>query len=161
MATSRKSNALVEVTKNINKKGRLKGKNKKETKALIGMCPHHRLNKHGKVRPTIIPSKDNTRICTMCAARFDAKFYTNEDVENVLGEMDRLNQQAKFMATAINAGDKTVDFFATTGVILKQYKKLYKRLRNVAQKQGSIRNKQKNKGNGYSNSASYGSWQRK
>ena len=45
-----KSKALLQVTKSINKKGKLKGRNKKETKMLKGMCTHHKINKNGKVK---------------------------------------------------------------------------------------------------------------
>lgn len=157
MANNKRSKAVVEITKNINKKGHLKGKNKKETRVLVGMCVHHRINKHGKLKPTIFNNGDGYCICTVCGAKFKTQFYENKDLGDVLGDMKLLNNQSKYMATAINAGDQTIDYFARVGVMLEDYKKTYKKVRAVAQKQGNVRSRKKHTQSG---SSAYGSWGR-
>lgn len=155
-----KSKSVMKVTKSINKKGKLKGHNKKETKMLKGICPHHRINKHGKVKPTIFSNDGEYCICTMCGAKFPAKFFTNDEIKTLINDMEEMNNQNKFTSVATNSGDQMVDYFGQFGVMLKVYKKNAKKLRNVAEKEGKIRNKKKNK-NGGSGSSSYGSWGQK
>ena len=155
-----KSKSVMKVTKSINKKGKLKGHNKKETKMLKGICPHHRINKHGKVKPTIFSNDGEYCICTMCGAKFPAKFFTNDEIKTLVNDMEEMNNQNKFTSVATNSGDQMVDYFGQFGVMLKVYKKNAKKLRNVAEKQGNVRNKKKNK-NGGSGSSMYGSWGQK
>lgn len=157
MKSSTKSKAVMQVTKSLNKKGKLKGKNKKETKMLKGMCPHHKLNKHGKVKPTIFSNDGESLICELCGARFPGHFFSNSEIKEIVEDMEVLNNQNKFMAVAIGAGEGTVDFFAQMGVALKSYKKNSKKLRNVAEKQNKVKKKSKSA----SGSANYGSWGRR
>lgn len=144
------------VSENLTKKGVLKGKNKKETKALRGMCPHHRLNKKGKIRPTIYSADGKTFICTSCGETFPAKFFTNEEIKEIMKNMKSLNNQNKFMAVATNSGDKMVSYFCQIGVMLQSYAKHAKKIRNVAEKSGDIR-KKKHKRNETGSSA-LGTW---
>lgn len=152
-----KSKALLQVTKSINKKGKLKGRNKKETKMLKGMCTHHKLNKNGKVRPKIFSNDNESMICELCGARFPGDFYADSEIKQIVNDMDTLNQQNKYMAVAAGTGDATIDYFAQMGAQLKSYIKNSKKLRNVAQKQSKVK-KQKKKASG---SAAYGSWGRR
>ena len=145
---------VVKVTKSMNKKGRLKGTNKKETKTLKGMCPHHKINKNGKTKPTTFIT-DGYCICKMCGAKFPARFYNNDTLDEVIDGMKELNNQNKYASVAVNSGDKMVDFFCTFGVMLTTYKKNSKKIRAVAKKQGEL-NKKKNKSSG--GSSMYGSW---
>ena len=153
-----KSKSVMKVTKSINKKGKLKGHNKKETKMLKGICPHHRINKHGKVKPTIFSNDGEYCICTMCGAKFPAKFFTNDEIKTLVNDMEEMNNQNKFTSVATNSGDQMVDFFGQFGVMLQNYKKNTKKLRNVAEKQGNVRNK---KNRNAENSSMYGSWGQK
>lgn len=154
------SQIVVQTTKALTKKGKLKGKNKKETKVLRAMCPHHKINKHGKLKPTIWITKGDDgiaySICTLCNKKFPAHFFSDDEIADIVENMELLNNQNKFSAVATNAGDDTVKFFAQEGVILSKYKKLSKKTRNLAKKQSSIykkRKKDKNQG-----SFKYGSW---
>ena len=53
----------IQVTnKALTKKGRLKGKNKKETKALKNACMHHKINRKGKLKPAYF-IQDNDCTC--------------------------------------------------------------------------------------------------
>lgn len=154
---AQKSKSIMKVTRSINKKGKLKGHSKKETKVLKGICPHHRLNKHGKVKPTIFSNDGEYCICTMCGYKFPAKFYTNGEIKNLVGEMKEMNNHNKFTSVATNSGDQMIDYFGQFGVMLESYAKNTKKLRNVAEKQGSVKNK-KNRKNNNSGSSQYGSW---
>ena len=154
---ARRLKSVEQISKNVNKKGRIKGKNKRETKALIGMCPHHKYNKNGKLKPTIFSNDGEYCICSMCGAKFPASFYKNEEIGEIIGEMKVLNNQNKFSAVATNAGTEMNDFFAQFGVMLQHYKKNSKKVRNVAEKQGRVKEKKKQHNGG---SSMYGSWGR-
>ena len=67
-----------------------------------------------------------------------------------------MNNQAKFMAVATNSGEHMISYFANMGTMLEFYGKNAKKLRNVAEKQGSVKNKKKKNRNAGSNM--YGSW---
>ena len=153
-----KSKSVMKVTKSINKKGVLKGHNKKETKTLRGICPHHRVNKHGKVKPTIFSNDGEYCICTMCKAKFPAKFFNNAEMSDIISTMKEFNNHNKFTSVATNSGDQMIDYFGQFGVMLESYKKNAKKVRNVAEKQGNVKNKKKNRNNGGSGSSQYGSW---
>lgn len=151
------ANIIVKISKSRDKKGKLRGKNKKETKALKGSCVHHFLNKHGKVKKSIIPGHDNNLLCPMCKAEFPAEFYTNDRISEIVDEMIMLNNQNKYMSVAINSGNDMVEYFAQMGAMLAFYKKNAKKVRNVAEKQGTVKTKKNHKRNG---SSVYGSWGR-
>ena len=148
---------VVKVTKSTNKKGNLKGKNKKETKMLKAICPHHRINKKGKVVPTIFNNGDYC-ICTLCGAKFRANFYSKEEVKEAVGAMKEMNNQAKFMSVATNAGENMCDYFGSFGAMIGTFSKNMKKITKVAQKQGAVKEKKKKHDQG---SSMYGSWGQK
>jgi hypothetical protein len=153
----RKSNGPVQtVTRSINKRGELKGKDKKETKYLKAICPHHKYNKKGKLKPTIFNNNDGTCICTMCGQKFPTKLYDNDQLGQIVGDMKTLNEQAKYMAVATGSGGNGVDFFAQVGAVLAKYKKSYKKLRTIASKQSHVKEKKRKKNSMGSNQ--YGTW---
>ena len=76
-------------------------------------------------------------------------------MDTIVGGMKEMNNQAKFMSIATNAGDQMSDYFATMGSMLVSFKKNAKKLRTVAEKQGSVREKKKKRNQG---SSMYGSW---
>ena len=156
---NKKSKTLLLISKKITKKGKIKGDNKKETKQLILMCPHHKITKKGSVKSTLVPNgvdENGRQICTceLCKKDVSTKFYTDEQVDQIVGDMMALLQQLKFMGTAVGA-DKTTDFAAQACVMNKHVKKSYIRTRNVAKKSGNIKKKKKENGRG---SNVYGSW---
>lgn len=155
MAKKRFSKALTSVSKSLNKKGRIKGKNKKETKALKGACPHHKINRKGRVKPTVYV-QDKDCICELCGKRFPAKFFSNEKVDEIVDDFEEFNNQAKYLATAVNQNSEICDFFSEVGVRIVGIKKKYKKVRNVAKKQSDI--KKRKKKNRYQGSSQYGSW---
>lgn len=151
---AKKYKSVMKITKSLTKKGKLKGSNKKETKLLNAICPHHKMNKKGKIVPTIFNNGDYC-VCQLCGEKFPAIFYTNDNIGEIVGNMEELNNQNKFMAVATNAGDGINDFFTNFAVQLMTYKKNSKKLRNIAEKQGSVKEKKKRRNNG---SNMYGSW---
>ena len=113
--------SLEMVSKAVNKKGKLKGKNKKETRGLKAICPHNRYNKKGKMRPTIVNNNDGTCTCALCGATFSTKIYKGDMLKDAIQPFKALNDQAKYMAAASGAGAKAIDYFAQTGAMLANY----------------------------------------
>lgn len=150
-----KAKPLIKVTQALNKKGKIKGHNKKETKILKAMCPHHRINKKGQSVPKLYNNGDYC-ICPMCKGFFKPDFFEKEFVKNTVSDMTEITNQAKFMAVATGAGSKAVEKFCTVSVDLVGYTKAYEKLKAVAQKQGNIKNKKKKHVN--RGSEAYGSW---
>ena len=156
---NKKSKTLMLIAKNVTKKGKIKGSNKKETKQLKLMCPHHRITKKGAVKKTLIPGGTDENgqyfVCELCKAKVYTKFFDDAKVEQTVGDMDALLQQLKFMGTASGA-NKVTDFAAQACVMNKHVKKSYIRTRNVLKKSGNVKKKKKN-GNGNGSNV-YGSW---
>lgn len=152
-----KSNAIVaKITKSLNKKGKLKGSNKKETKMLKQSCVHHKITKRGKIKKTFYISNDGMCTCTLCGARFPANFFKDEEINQICDDFSELNNQNKFIATAANAGNDAQKYFSEVSVMLAKYKKLAKKTKKLAAKQDQI--KQKKKKNAFSGSSMYGTW---
>lgn len=143
-------------TKYMAKKGKLKGKNKKETKLLRGACVHHYYNKKGNLKPLFF-KQDDYMICNMCKAKVPLKFFSNEKIDKTVENMTLLNNHNKYTATAIGAGDKTVEYFSKMGADLTLYAKMSKKVRNIGKKAGTVKKKKKNKKR--SGSQIYGSWE--
>ena len=149
-------NVTNKVSKSITKNGKIKGRNKKETKTLKALCTHHRRNKHGKLKAMIFSPDGENCVCPACKGKFPASFYSNDDIKDTITPIEELNQQNKYTAVAINAGNETINFFCQFEVMLKHYPKMAKKVRNVAEKQGQVKDKKnKNRGKG---SSMYGSW---
>lgn len=154
---AKESKIVMQISKSVTKKGKLKGHNKKETKVLRAMCPHHKLNKHGKLKATIWVNDGEYCVCTLCNKKFPGNFYEENEISKIVNEMEELNNQNKFSAVATNAGEDAIRFFAESGVMLSKYKKMSKKTKNLAAKQNSMKNKKKN-GRNYGGSSMYGSW---
>lgn len=151
---AKQNSVVMNITRNVNKKGKLKGKNKKETKFLKASCPHNKITKSGKLKSTV-SINDNYCICELCGKRFPASFYDDSEIKNVVNSMIELNNQNKFTATAANCGEETVKYFSNMGVILDSYKKRSKKTRNLAKKTSAMKKKKHGNNNNYN---SYGSW---
>lgn len=159
---AQKNKLVVKISSMLSKKGEIKGSNKKETKAAKDGCPHWKINKKGKVVPNIDVVGDYA-ICRGCGAKIPFQFYDNDKLKETLGGMKELNNQAKFLSIATNSGEEMSALFSKTGVLLGIYKKNYKKLRKIAEKQSNITGgkkgkKNKNKGNGGTSSDAFGSW---
>lgn len=127
----------------ISKKGKIKGKNKKETKILKGMCPHVKISKKGKVKNMIINNRKGACVCQLCGKTFPANFYSDEDYARIIDDFEKSVNQTKFMAVQVNGGTKTIDYTMQLGGMLSQYKKIATRLRDISKKQGKVKDKHK------------------
>ena len=154
-----KLKVVYQTTKVLNKKGEIKGKSKKETKALKGKCCHHKYNKKMKLKPTIFRTGDGYAVCEACGARFPIKVFEDDELNARIKSFEEMNNQAKYISVAAGAGNEMADYFSNVGVAIKPFKKAYKKIRTLAQKKQSI-NKKHKKGNKHfgGGSAQYGTW---
>lgn len=140
---------LQTITNSLTKKGKIKGKNKHETKMLIYACPHNKLTKKGKVQPTI--DKQNGKLhCSMCDARFSGHIYSDEEVRAMCTKTMSLIQQMKFLTPALGADKDTQRFITNAAITMESLPKIYKRIRKVAQKNKEMKRKKNNQNRGYS-----------
>lgn len=140
----------------VSKKGKIKGKNKKETKILKGMCPHYRLGKNGKLKNMIVRQGDKM-VCKLCGEVFPARFFSDEELDKIIGDFKMSLNENKYITMYFNGGAKTTEYLMQLGGMISQYPKISKRLRDVAQKKGKIKNhKDKKKYQG--GSSVYGDW---
>lgn len=154
-----KLKVVYQTTKVLNKKGKIKGKNKKETKALKAQCCHHMYNKKMKQKPTIFRTGDDYAICEACGARFPVKVFEDDELNARIKGFEEMNNQAKYIAVAVGAGNSTVEYFSKVGAAIQPFKKTYKKIRTIAQKKNSLNKKKNKKGNRTGGgSAQYGSW---
>ena len=155
---AKKESTLRLISANVTKKGKLKGKNKKETKELKAKCEHWRFNKKGKKKPTIYNAGDGTCTCTMCGAKFSASPYKDDELTKIFDDINKVINQAKFMSVAIGADD-AAELFSGTSVALKNSKKAYKKVRNVAIKSSKLGGKKKKNHENGGGSSQFGSWE--
>lgn len=149
---------IARVSESLNKHGKIKGANKKETKRLKSVCVHHKIGKKGKIKSTI-ENHNGEIYCTMCGKRFPSTLYSAEEVDRIVSDIEELNNQAKFMAVATGSGDDTVKYFASVGAYMEPYKKTYNKVKDIAQRKDAVKNKKKkHKNDRYDGSSSYGSW---
>jgi hypothetical protein len=146
------------VTQHVDKKGRLKGNSKKETKALRSICPHHMLNKKGNKVKAKIDVHGKECQCQICKEKFANQFYDDQAYDKAYNPIKMVASQAKMMAAATNADKKTVQEVAEFNLRLDGFGKVYKNLRKVAEKEESVKKKKGNKKDKVKSSA-YASWQ--
>lgn len=144
------------ITEHLSKKGRLKASDKKQERILRGACVHHMINKAGKLKPTVSNNGKRECFCRICRSSFSTVPYDDGTVSNVVSEMKGLNNQAKFMITAIGGGNESQRFFSELGSMLEMYPSRYVKVLKVAKKADGIRRKKKKKKS--SGASSYGSW---
>jgi len=150
--------SVVSVIKaNTTKKGKIQGRNKHETRIMKGACPHHTINKKGKIVPTLVSDRDNSkyRICRLCGARVEPTTYTKDELSKKLQGAIDVDNNMKFLSVAANSGESMVRFSSELGSMLKLVKKYYRSIAKTVEKREKIKNKnnKKNRGND-----SLGSW---
>lgn len=158
----RASSALQQTSRAVNKKGKLKGRNKQDTKRLKAICPHNRITKKNDIVETyrITEGKDGQPwcICTQCGAKFLAGYYETKEMKAIIKETKMVIENAKFLATAVNGEPKVIDKLASINSELDWVIKTSKKLTNIAKYQDDIKkNKKKNKNKGYGG-GSLGHW---
>ena len=156
-----KSNPIVKVSDSLTKSGKIKGKGKKETKTLRLICPHHAINKKGKIKPQIDNDGVGTCTCDLCQRSFRTKLYSHDEIEEIKDTAIELFDQGEFMAVSCDAGEDAIIAFAEAKVAIVNAIKAYERVKGIAQKQERVKNKRgKNKrhNNNESGESLYGSW---
>lgn len=141
------------VSNALNKKGHLKGE-KKEVKRLRSVCTHHVINKRGKIKPRFHENGKNVCQCNICRETWKADYYSTEEVDSAIGGIKPIASQAKFIAQAINADQKTIQTEAAFNLYLDNFGKDYKNLVKVAVKKDKNKNNKKKKGK----KSSIGGW---
>lgn len=140
------------------KKGKLKGKNKKETRILKGACTHHIIGKNGKIKPMYHNDGNGRCICRMCGGSWKAKMYNDDDLERIIGKTEDVNNQSKMIVQAIGADKSTIRYFSEFGSMLKLYSKTYNNIRRIAEKQDSMKRKKKGNHSGGNSNTTLGAW---
>ena len=119
------------ISKNLNKKGRIKGKTKKETKALIAMCVHHKKNK-----------------------TINGQLASDEEVAEIMKRPLAMIEQMKFMAASMGADKETMRFVTTLSSLNARAPKVYRDMRKIVEKKSHLKNKKTNR----NQNASFGGW---
>ena len=134
------------ITKSLNKKGRIKGKTKEETKLLKAVCNGHKLNKKGKVRAIIVNRGDGYCECA-CGTVFPAAPYKKEEVKDMIQPLKELLHQGRFMCEAAGIDTATQQYFADTSIRIEKLPKIYNRVKKVVEKNDNNKKNKKNKKN--------------
>lgn len=147
-----------EYVRRLKKNGELKGKNKRETKNLRTSCIHHKLNKKGKIRPTIVNEGNGVCTCKMCLHSFPSQLWGKEEVGKIVDQMIEVVDQMRYVAVAADLGEEYLAFLMRFSLYLSSIKKMYGKMANAVQKKEKI-NKGKNKGkDGGMSNKRLGSW---
>lgn len=144
---------IMDVTDALNKKGKLKGKNKKQTKILKASCVHHRYTKRMHIKTTAKPI-GSSLICTACNAEIAKQFFTKDRVKDVCADLREIVEQGKYLSVACNTSNETINYFSRFAVELKMFPKAYMRLSEIANNRGKIKKKKSE----ISGSRQYGAW---
>ena len=152
--------AVNAISKAVNKKGKIKGKNKKETKYLERACVHHIINRKGKLKSKFFNNSNGECICELCGRSFQTKIEAKTDVRKKIEDAINLANQAVTAATAGSLGEKTVEKLVDLKVSLEEFPKNYSRIMKAISKEDNIK-KKKNNNNGGGGSSQYGGWSRK
>lgn len=154
-----KKGSLVQtITNNLNKHGEIRGSSKTETKNLRAMCPHHKINKKGKIKPTISNDGNGTCTCTMCGAKFSTHLYSKEESDKIVGKFRGMLDQSRFMTQAADLGKDTQSYLARLSVDTSHFGKTYGKIKKAIEKNESVK-KKKNRNKGFGGgSENYGGW---
>ena len=147
------------ITRNLNKHGEIKGKNKKETKNLRSMCCHHKYTKKGKLRPAIYNDGNGVCTCELCGQKFTTHLASGEEIKEVTGNFMQYVNQSKYATVAASLGKDTETYLAKMSVDVNHFPKVYGRINKaIEKKEKTKKRKNKNKRGLTSDSDSYGSW---
>ena len=149
--------AASAVSKAYNKKGKLKGKNKKETKYLKRSCVHHYYNKNGKLKKDFFNNNNGECICNICGCSFPTKIESKDNIREQADAVRAFVDQATVAAIAGHHGNKIIDKFVNLKVLLAEFPKDYNRTLKAVSKEDNMKKKKK-KHNGGNGSNQFGSW---
>jgi hypothetical protein len=151
---------IVMVTNSLNKHGEIRGASKKETKNLRALCPHHKLNKKGKKKPTVSNNGNGLCTCEMCGSSFTTHLYNKDELDKIVGKINNVLSQARYIVASADLGKEAEQFFARTSVEMAQLPKAYSKIKNAVERSENLKKKKKGKDKNYSGSGSenYGGW---
>lgn len=147
---------VSKLSKYLNKKGKLKGSTKKETRKLTDACVHHKVNKKGKLVPSI-KIRQNMCHCTMCQAEFEGTVKPKKEAKEIIEQVKELINQDKYAATAIGAGEDAINYFSQLAVQLGSLEDVHNRLAKICRRKDEEEQRKKNKKN-RNGSESFGDW---
>ena len=139
-----KTSIVAMITDNLNKHGEIKGSSKKETKNLKAMCPHHKITKKGKKRPTVYNDGNGTCTCEMCGAKFSTHLYNKDESNKIVGKFKSMLDQARFMAEATDLGKDTNNYLAKLSVDTAYFGKTYGKIKHVVERSDNMKKRKKN-----------------
>lgn len=154
----KKGSIVATITNNLNKHGEIKGANKKETKNLRAMCPHHKINKKGKIKPTVYNDGNGTCTCEMCGAKFTTHLYNNEETDKIVGKFKGMLDQARYMCEAADLGKDTSSYLAKLSVDVSHFGKTYGKIKHVVERTENMKRKKKDNRSRGNGSENYGGW---
>lgn len=158
MADKKKAtNIVAAVTESLNKHGEIKAKNKKETKNLKAMCPHHKINKKGKIKPTVCNDGNGVCYCTMCGHKFSTHLYTNDESKKIIDKFTGMLDQARFMNEAADLGKETGNYLGRLSVDTSHFGKTYKKIKKAVERTEHVKKKKRDRRNNNGGN-SYGGW---
>ena len=138
---------VQEVSRHVNKKGKLKAGDKKKEKALKSICPHHAINRKGKLKARVHDDGNGQCQCDICRDRFKSNFYSDAEYDKAYDAYKPQISQAKMIAVAVGADKETIKEVCELNLHVDQSRQLMRRLRKVGQKQSTKPKKKKKKGN--------------
>lgn len=156
-SSGKKYQAVLSTTEALTKKGKLKGKNKKQTKLLKAACCHHVYNRKGKLRPTYHDNSHGNVTCELCGRSFSVMWADKDKINDIIKPVLSYMDQAAAGAVAGNLGEKAVDTLVHTKVAVTQFPKNYEKVMKVLHKASRMK-KKKNRNNNGGGSTQYGSW---
>ena len=154
-----KGSIIAKISENVNKNGKIKGKNKKQTKDLKNACFHHYYNKRGKLKPRIHNNGSGKCTCSMCSHSFTTKLKSKAEITELNDDYMEAIDQTKFIVASAGLGKECEDYLANLAIGVGKFPKMYCKIKHQAEKTESVKkkkNKSGNKNNSYS--SAMGGW---
>lgn len=136
---------VQEISRHLSKKGKLKAGDKKKQKALKSICPHHAINRKGKMKARVHDDGNSNCQCDICRDRFKSNFYSDAEYDKAYDAYKPQISQAKMIAVAVGADKETIREVCELNLHVDNSRQLMRRLRKVGQKQSTKPKKKKKK----------------
>lgn len=154
---TKRSEMLRLISNKINKKGKIKGKDKKETKQFRALCAHHVITKKGKIKNKLVTYNKTNAICKLCNAIVPVTLMSPEEVEKTLETGRIMYDQSKYVAVKMGMRPETVDIICNGAVYWYKMKKIFPRICEIVNKTNAL-NHHKNKPNDNNRDKVFGQW---
>lgn len=143
----KRSESLKLISSKINKKGKLKGSNKKETKNIRAACAHHIITKKGKIKNKLVTYNKTSAICKLCNAIVPVTLISPEEAEKAWETGRIMYDQSKYVAVKMGIKPETIDIICNGSVYWAKMKKIYSRISRIVNKTNSLNQHKKNPNN--------------